>query len=253
MTNRNTPGEGSGKNFSDGLKYVIQGMQDKPPESAMSVSEAVISRHSVRAFLDTPVAEPLLREVIELAARAPSGGNLQPWRLYVLTGEPLAQLKDKVRNTPPGPTEYPIYPENLGEPYRTSRYEVGEQMYALLDIPREDKVGRMQQLMRNFEFFGAPVGLFCYIDRAMGSDQWSDLGMYLQTLMLLLQERGIDSCPQESWATQHVAVGEHLDVPSELMLFCGMGIGYADPSAAVNQLRSERLPLEQFAELRGFE
>jgi len=218
----------------------------------ITVSEAVRSRRSVRAFLDTPVLETLLREALELAARAPSGGNLQPWRIYVLAGERLAQLKQTVRKAPPGPTEYPIYPEQLGEPYRSSRYNVGEQMYALLGIPREDKAARMQQLQRNFEFFGAPVGLFCYVGREMGSAQWSDLGMYLQTLMLLLRERGLDSCPQESWATQHRTVSALLQAPPELVLFCGMGIGHADPAAPVNRLRSERVPLEQFAVLQGF-
>jgi nitroreductase len=218
----------------------------------MTVTEAVQSRRSVRAFLDTPVPESLLREALELAARAPSGGNLQPWRIYVIAGERLAQFTQTVRQSPPTPSEYPIYPEKLGEPYRSARYTIGEQMYALLGIPREDKLGRMKQLMRNFEFFGAPVGLFCYVGREMGAAQWSDLGMYLQTLMLLLQERGIDSCPQESWATQHRVVSTFLQTPPEWMLFCGMGIGYADPAAPVNRLRSERLPLEQFAVLQGF-
>ncbi|MDB5974487.1 MAG: Nitroreductase family [Nevskia sp.] len=220
--------------------------------SPITVSEAVRSRRSVRAFLDTPVPETLLREALELAALAPSGGNVQPWRIYVLAGERLAQLKQAVRQSSPAPPEYPIYPEKLGEPYRSSRYKVGEEMYALLGIPREDKMARMKWLMRNFEFFGAPIGLFCYVGREMGSAQWSDLGMYLQTLMLLLRERGLDSCPQEAWATQHRTVGAFLQSPPEWMLFCGMGIGHADPAAPVNGLRSERAPLEQFAVLQGF-
>lgn len=223
----------------------------------MNVSEAVRQRKSTRAFLDTPVPEALLREALELAARAPSGGNVQPWRVQVLTGAPLAALKAAMRqrlteNFAPDPAEYPIYPAGLGEPYRTSRFQVGEDMYALLGIGREDKMARLQWLGNNYQFFGAPVGLFCYVDRCMGSAQWSDLGMFLQTLMLLLQERGIDSCAQEAWSAYHGTVREQLGLADNFMLFCGMAIGYADPDAAVNRLRSQRLPLEQFASLHGF-
>jgi nitroreductase len=223
----------------------------------MNVSEAVRRRKSVRAFLDKPVPETLLREALELAARAPSGGNLQPWRLFVLTGEPLAALtaavQQRLQKRPQPPAaEYEIYPSPLSEPYRSSRYELGEAMYALLGIPRENKLGRLLSMQNNFRFFGAPVGLFCYVDKQMGSPQWSDLGMYLQTLMLLLQERGIDSCPQEAWSIYHDTVRELLAPPAEWTLFCGMAIGYADLEAAVNRLHSERLPLESFATLTGF-
>lgn len=224
----------------------------------MNVSDAVRCRKSTRAFLDTPVPEALLREVMALAARAPSGGNVQPWRLHVLAGEPLATLKQTMqerlaKNPVPDPAEYPIYPANLFEPHRTSRFRLGEAMYALLGITRDNKLGRLQWLTNNYQFFGAPVGLFCYIDRRMEAGQWSDLGMYLQTLMLLLQERGVDSCAQESWSIYHRTVRDCLQLPDNYMLFCGMAIGYADPDAAVNRLVSERFPLEQFATLQGFE
>ena len=218
----------------------------------LSVSAAVLARRSVRAFLDTPVAESDLREVLELAARAPSGGNLQPWRIYVLSGERLAELKRLASRSSPTPSEYPIYPEKLGEPYRTSRYQIGEQLYASIGIGRDDKMGRMRQMLKNFDFFGAPVGLFCYVDRQMGAPQWSDLGMYLQTLMLLLQERGIDSCAQEAWATHYKLVDKFLQSPAEQMLFCGMAIGHADTDAAINQIRSERQGLSDFAVFQGF-
>lgn len=222
----------------------------------MKVSEAVRARRSIRAFLDQPVPAELLREVLELAARAPSGGNLQPWRLYLLAGQPLADFKAamqaRLQAQPiPDVPEYHIYPEKLGEPYRTHRYAVGEAMYALLGIPREDKPGRLRRMTRNYDFFGAPAGLFCYVDRQMGPPQWSDLGMYLQTLMLLLQERGVDSCPQEAWAMYHQEVAAQLKPPPELMLFCGMGIGYRDPAAPVNRLEAVRAPLEQYAILLG--
>jgi len=223
----------------------------------MNVSEAVDSRRSVRAFLDQPVDLGMLREVLERAARAPSGGNLQPWRLYVLSGDALSRLKDAMqrrlntRPTPDVPLDYEVYPSPLGEPYRSERYAVGEAMYAELGIARADKAGRLQQFANNYRFFGAPVALFCYVDRGMGPPQWSDLGMYLQTVMLLLRERGLDSCAQECWSVYHREVAAQLSPPEEWMLFCGMAIGHADPDAPVNRLRSRRLPLDQFVQWRS--
>ena len=222
----------------------------------MNVSEAIRSRKSIRAFLERPVDEGVLREVLTAAARSPSGGNLQSWRLFVLTGASLAEfrgrMRQRLREAPQGePVEYDIYPPNLHEPYRSERYKVGEEMYALLGAPREDKAARLRQFARNYDFFGAPAALFCYVDRAMGRPQWSDLGMYLQTVMLLLRERGLDSCPQECWSLYHQTVDAFVEAPREWMLFCGMSIGYADPDAAVNRLETGRLPLEAFARFLG--
>jgi nitroreductase len=222
----------------------------------MNVSEAVDSRRSVRAFTDRPVDSALLRELLELAARAPSGGNVQPWQIRVVVGEAMKNLKALVREriaaAPRGePMDYAIYPEPLWEPHRGERHEVGEQLYGLLGIAREDKTGRLRQFARNFEWFGAPVGLYCYVDRRMGPPQWSDLGMYLQTLMLLLRERGLDSCAQEAWAMYAPTVSGFLQTPPDWMLFCGMAIGYADPDAACNRLRSRRRPLEDFVSFVG--
>ncbi len=224
----------------------------------MKVSEAVQSRLSVRDFLDTPVPRATLETVLRQAARAASGGNLQPWRIYAYAGEPLAAFKAKMRallagDPTPGPVEYEVYPDNLWEPYRTQRFRVGEAMYALLGIPREDKMARLRWLTRNYDFFGAPAALFCYIDRKLGPPQWSDLGMYLQTVMLLLREHGLSSCAQECWSRYHAAVRELTGASPELMLFCGMAIGHADPAAPVNSLESERMALEEFATFRGFE
>jgi nitroreductase len=216
----------------------------------MQVTEAVNRRRSVRAFTSEPVAPELLRGVVELAARAPSGGNLQPWRIHVLQGPALQRFRDtmaeRVRQGHEG-SEYDVYPPSLHEPYRSQRFQLGEALYALLGIPREDKAGRLRQFDRNYDFFGAPAALFCFIDRRMGSAQWSDVGMYLQTLMLLLQERGIDSCAQEAWAAYHKTVSAFVGAPPEHMLFCGMAIGYADPDAPENQLVSARAPLATFA------
>lgn len=214
----------------------------------MKVSEAVAARRSVRAFLDEAVADGLLKELLARASRAPSGGNLQPWRIYVINGERMRRFKAAVaasaRDEQPA---YDIYPKDLKEPYRSSRFRVGEDMYALLGIPREDRSGRIRRLMENFRLFGAPAGLFCYVDRQMGPPQWSDLGMFLQTFMLLATEAGLGTCAQEAWSQRPAVVAAELETPEDLVLFCGMAIGYADPDAPVNSLRSERQPLEAFA------
>jgi nitroreductase len=223
----------------------------------MDVREAIESRFSCRAFLDTPVPEAVVRDILERAARAPSGGNLQPWRVYALTGAPLAALKSEVapraRETPRGEgAEYRVYPEGLTEPYETRRRTVGELLYRSIGVPREDRAGRYRQFSRNFLFFDAPVGLFFAIHRQMGPPQWADLGMYLQTVMLLARAHGLHSCAQEAWASWHKSVEAALDLPRDLMLFCGMALGYADPDAAINQWRSPREPLDGFASFLGF-
>lgn len=222
----------------------------------MKVSEALKSRKSIRGFLDKPVPGDLIRRVLEVSSRAPSGGNVQPWIIHVVGGESLKELKAiMARKTAAGPTpepaEYKIYPDNLWSPYRERRFELGEDLYACLGIPREDKTGRLRQFARNFQFFGAPLALFCYVDRGMGPPQWSDLGMYLQSVMLLLREEGVDSCAQECWSVYPRTIGEFLGAPEQHMLFCGMAIGYADPNEPANRLESKRAPLSEFATFRG--
>jgi nitroreductase len=223
----------------------------------VNVSEAIETRMSCRAFLSTPVPESTVRTLLETARQAPSGGNLQPWRVYVLSGQPLAELLARIRGKlfeyPRGEgSEYDIYPPGLGEPYRSRRYKCGEDMYATVGIPRENKAARLQQFARNYAFFGAPVGLFFYIDRQMGPPQWADVGMFMQSIMLLAREHGLHSCPQEAWSVWFRTVGEFLEAPAELMLFAGMSLGYRDESAAINRLRTDRAPLQEFAVLRGF-
>ncbi len=214
----------------------------------MDVTTAVTTRRSIRRFTDQTVDETQLRSLLETASRAPSGGNLQPWRIAVITAATMPSFLDHVRSSEmTAQPEYDVYPKELPSPYRDSRFKVGEDMYALLEIPREDKPARFANLMRNFEFFGAPVGMFCFVDRRMGPPQWSDLGMFLQTFMLLATEAGLSTCAQEAWAAHSQAVGAFLETPEELMLFCGMAIGYADDSEPVNTLVSDREPLDVWA------
>jgi nitroreductase len=215
----------------------------------MDVSEAVAARTSIRAFLDTPVDDEVILELVEKAGRAPSGGNVQPWRIYVLGGGAMARFKEFMAGRGGETPAYDIYPPNLWEPGRTNRFTIGEQMYALLGIAREDKAARLNRMMENYNFFGAPAALFCFIDRDMLPPQWSDLGMYLQTFMLLAQEAGLSTCAQESWSAWPTAVAEFMGAPEDQMLFCGMAIGHADPDAPVNTLRSERMATDQWVKV----
>lgn len=220
----------------------------------MNVTQAVARRISIRAFKPDRPPAATVREILELAARAPSGGNLQPWRVYALAGEALEELKAKVAANPFGETpEYEVYPANLWDPFRTRRFQNGEDLYAAIGIPREDKPARLRQLAKNGELFGAPVGLFFCLDRKLGPPQWSDLGMYMQTVMLLAAERGLDTCAQEYWARYPQTVADLVGLPEDHMLFSGMALGYRDESHPINTLRSARDPFETWAELKGFE
>ena len=216
--------------------------------NGMNVIDAVNKRMSVRDFLDTPVDPAVLRALVEDAARAPSGGNVQPWRIYVLDADGTRRMREYMATEPPVEApEYDIYPKDLQEPYRTNRFAIGEQMYATLGIARDDKAARFAQMGRNLDFFGAPAAVFCFVERNMGLPQWSDLGMYLQTLMLLAVERGLGTCAQEFWSIQHKAVSTFCGAPENEMLFCGVALGHVNESAPVNTLRSERMPFEGFA------
>ncbi len=214
----------------------------------MNVTDAVHKRRSIRKFTDQPVSNDVIATLLRDAARAPSGGNLQPWRVFVLNGETMPRFLEFLKSrSEPEPPEYAVYPPKLKEPYRSSRFKVGEDMYALLGIPREDKAARYAHLARNFEFFGAPAGFFCFVDRVMGPPQWSDLGMFLQNFMLLAVEAGLATCPQEAWANRPRSVAKFVGAPDDWMLFCGMAIGYEDTDAPVNRLVSDREPLESWA------
>ena len=219
----------------------------------MDVAEAVKKRISTRAFKPDPVPGETVRRLLQLAAQAPSGGNLQPWRVSALAGEALAAFKALVATSPMEEPEYEVYPASLWDPFRTRRFVCGEDLYASIEIPREDRPARLRQLARNGDFFGAPVGLFFCLDRKLGPPQWSDLGMFMQSFMLLAVAEGLATCPQEYWARYPKTVGRFVDLPDDHMLFSGMALGYADESHPINNWRTRRDPLADWAELRGFE
>jgi nitroreductase len=225
----------------------------------MDVFEAVDSRISCRRFLDQPVDPGLVRRLIAQAARAASGGNLQPWQVYALTGAALAELKRQVAAAMAGrdprhvDAEYPIYPKTMWEPYRERREHHGVQLYGALKIDRDDAAARLDQYKRNYEFFNAPVALFIAIDRRLGPGQWADLGGYIHALMLRARGYGLDTCAQESWARMHRIVAPFVSMPPEQMLFCAVSIGYGDRNHAANSFRSPRAALEEFCRFYGFE
>ncbi|MBU6297517.1 MAG: nitroreductase [Alphaproteobacteria bacterium] len=221
----------------------------------MHVAEAIASRKSIRAFKPDPVPRVVVEDILTRAARAPSGGNLQPWRVYALLGAARDELVRRVtearRQHPMGESpEYLVYPPNLAEPWRTRRFRIGEAMYEALGIPRGDMSARLAHITRNWQFFDAPVGLMFTIDRCMQQGQWADLGMFLQNVMLLARAHGLHTCAIEAWAMWHRQVREYLSIPDSEMLFCGMALGHADEAAPVNALVSERAPLEEFAVIR---
>ena len=216
-----------------------------------SASALIRSRISTRAFLDTPVPETDIREILEIAKFAPSGGNLQPWKIHVVTGAArarvIAAVKKSIAENPfAHESDLKVYPESLWEPYRSRRFAVGEDMYALLGVPRDDKMARIAHLQKNFAFFGAPAGLFFTLDRRFDKGQWAHLGMLMQSIALVAEERGLATCMQEAWTTRARTLSEVLGVPDTEQLYCGMALGFPDPSAPVNKLRSARAPLEEF-------
>jgi nitroreductase len=223
----------------------------------MTVTEAVNSRRSVRNFLDRPVDQAVLKRVLETAQNAPSGGNTQPWNATVLTGEPLQRLLATVAEViPQGPAahkpEYNIYPPELDGAYKDRRFGVGEALYAALEIPRENKMARLMWFAKNFRAFEAPVLMLIHTPRYMGPPQWSDIGMWMQTVMLLLREEGLDSCGQEAWAVYSEQVRQCVDIPDDHIFFCGVAIGYRDGQAPVNNFKVPRAPLDEAIRWEGF-
>lgn len=219
----------------------------------MDVFKALHQRRSVRAFLSQAPGADTVRTLMEAAARAASGGNLQPWRVLALTGEPLRQVVAAVAQAAPDEDAHlTSYPANLWEPYRTRRFANGEDLYRSIGIPRENKVGRLEQLAKNAEFFGAPVGLFICVDQRMGEAQWVDLGIYLQSLMLAAVDQGLATCAQGFWRRYDRSLAQHLQLPEPYRVAFGVALGYEDAAAPINTLQADRAPLHEWAELRGF-
>ena len=223
----------------------------------MDVSTAVAQRISTRAFKPDPLSEADIRAWLTAAQRAPSGGNTQPWRVIVVTGDARDEVINKAANvlkdSPAGqPTDRPIYPKDLWEPHEARRRRVGEMMYDVLDIPKSDRAARLAWFANNFRFFGAPVAVFIVIDERMGHGQWGHTGMYLQTLALLAEERGWGTCMQECWGILRPMLKEHFDLGAAEMVWCGMAVGIPDADHPVNSLRAERADIDEIAELKGF-
>ncbi len=208
-------------------------------------------RHAARAFLPTPVPRATVEEILAVARRAPSGTNLQPWRVHVLSGAARQRLVDAVcaaydADEPGHEPEYDYYPAEFFEPYLARRRKIGWGLYGLLGITRGDAAGMRAQMRRNYEFFGAPVGLVFSIDRRMGRGGWLDYGMFLQNVMLAARARGLDTCPQVAWLAYHRIIAGVLGFGEQEMLVCGMCLGHIDPDAIENTLATERATLDEF-------
>ncbi len=220
-----------------------------------AVDAAIASRRSVRGFLPDPVPTATIRDLLALAGRAPSGSNIQPWKVHVVTGAALARLTAALsaahESDVPEAREYEYYPVTWREPYLGRRRSLGWQLYGLAGIEKGDKAGARRQLGRNFTFFGAPVGLVFTIGRDLEQGSWLDYGMFLQTLMLAARGRGFDTCPQAAIASYPGVVRGELGIPQSETVVCGMALGFADPDEPVNALRAEREPVESYTVFHG--
>ncbi|MGO4327876.1 nitroreductase [Cupriavidus sp. 2TAF22] len=221
---------------------------------ARCVATVVTSRRSVRAFRPEPLRRELMQEILEEAATAPSGANIQPWRVYVVSGAVKDELASALvaasrAGTAPAPAHFP---EPLPDVFRARLADFGARYYASLGIDRSDTAARMRQTEQNFSFFGAPVGLIFSIDRRLKPHSWIDIGLFAQNLMIAAKARGIDTCPQVSFAPFHDVIAAHLHMPPEEVTAFGMSMGYGDPQAKVNQTRMPREHVQDFARLFGF-
>jgi len=228
------------------------------PQAIACVDEAITSRRSMRAYLPTPVPRETIEDILRVASRAPSGTNTQPWKVHVLTGEPLRGLIERLRAAYDDPAEaqlheqeYAYYPHEWVSPYIDRRRKVGWDLYGLLGIAKGDKLRMHEQHGRNYEFFDAPVGLMFTIDRVMERGSWLDYGMFLQNVMVAARARGLDTCPQAAFTQFHRIILDHLGAPPQEMLVCGMSLGQADPQAIENTLVTERAPVHEFTRFHG--
>lgn len=227
-------------------------------DGGLSAIDAVAGRRSIRAFLDTPVPRETVDRILEISARAPSGTNLQPWRVHAVAGAPLKALSEELVAAHHNPdhaahqSEYSIYMAEWREPYLSRRRKVGWDLYNTLGITKGDKAAMSRQHARNYEFFGAPVGLFFTIERDLALGSWLDLGMFVENVMIVARAFGLDTCPQQAFCQYHRIVRRHLDIPEAEILVVGMALGHADTAAPENNFPTERAPVADFTRFAGF-
>lgn len=221
--------------------------------SQAAVDAAITSRRSIRAFLDKPVERDEILRILDVAARAPSGTNTQPWKVHVLTGAARDRLSKAILAAYADPAqadahreEYPYYPREWVSPYIDRRRKVGWDLYSLLGLTRDNKAGMAAQHARNFAFFDAPVGMIFTIDRILEQGSWLDYGMFLQNIMVAARARGLDTCPQAAFTQYHRIIAAELGLPANEMVVCGMALGWADPARVENSLQTEREPSHVF-------
>ena len=220
----------------------------------MDADEAITSRRSVRAFLPDPVSRQTIEHILEVAARAPSGTNMQPWWVQVVAGAVKdANTADTLALFDAGEAEsvYKYYPDKFPEPYLSRRRKVGWDMYGAVGIERGENEKMHHQHGLNYRFFDAPVGLFFFLDERLEIGSWIDYGMFMQNVMTAARAQGLHSCPQAAWPRYHKAVRKHLDVGDGMILIAGMSIGHEDTSAPINALRTEREPVAGFTTFNG--
>ena len=222
------------------------------------VDEVITSRYSCRAFLPDLVPQEVVAEILSIASHAPSGTNIQPWKVWVLTGDTKKRVSERLLATFDDPEEvsthsepYPYYPKKWVSPYIDRRRKVGLDLYGLLGIQKGDARRMHEQFARNYTFFDAPVGLIFTVDTVMEQGSWLDYGMFLQNIMLAAKARGLDTCPQAAFIQFHRIIREELGIPESETIICGMSLGYADPDAPENALRTERAPLEEWVKFRS--
>jgi nitroreductase len=223
-----------------------------------AIERAITGRKSVRAFHDTPVSRETVAHILEVASRAPSGTNMQPWRVHVVAGEARDKLSKAIHDAfmgggrSPSGSEYKYYPDQFFEPYLSRRRKVGFDMYGLLGIQKGDTAAMAKQLAQNYLFFGAPVGLMFTIDRRLEIGSWLDYGYFLEAICVAARANGLDTCSQQAFAYFHTIIREQLAMDESEVVVCGMAMGYADWDAKINTLATDRMPVTEFATFRGF-
>ena len=228
------------------------------PLNEAAVDEAINSRQSVRAFLPTPVERATVEDLLKLAARSASGSNIQPWRVRVIAGDVRDRMVKAIFDAverdgfEPYQREWNYYPVNWREPFLGRRRKIGWDMYSLLGVAKGDFEGTQAARMRNYEFFGAPVGMIFTLDEDLEIGSWLDLGIYLGTLMIAARGQGLHTCPQAAFADFHKVIRPILNIPDKEIIVCGMALGHIDPDAPVNTLATSRAPLADFASFEGF-